>query len=178
MLPVEIDCLTHVHNSTAFLLFATAMMRIPVWHIFNSMFWTWTKIRIQPSHSFNPAFVTFSDTHIQPFNTALRIVNGSRICTFANNQHDLSGLSGQLRHTPFVQAILRWEWMNRTSWCSGDVKSSDVWQGMTHSIFRICLKCSCMLHATIMYERFTYLQLFISCSILPLFILWLVEAVS
>ena len=31
------------------------------------------------------------------------------ICTFANNQHDLSGLSGQLRHTPFVQAILRCE---------------------------------------------------------------------
>lgn len=29
-----------------------------------------------------------------------------RICTFANNQHDLSGLSGELRHTPFVQAIL------------------------------------------------------------------------
>lgn len=28
------------------------------------------------------------------------------ICTFANNQHDLSGLSGQLRDTPFVKAIL------------------------------------------------------------------------
>lgn len=30
----------------------------------------------------------------------------ARICTFANNQHDLSGLSGQLRDTPFVKAIL------------------------------------------------------------------------
>ncbi|CAJ1377812.1 unnamed protein product [Effrenium voratum] len=28
------------------------------------------------------------------------------ICTFANNQHDLSSLSGGLRSTPFVQAIL------------------------------------------------------------------------
>ncbi|CAE7427396.1 unnamed protein product, partial [Symbiodinium natans] len=28
------------------------------------------------------------------------------ICTFANNQHDLSSLSGTLRQTPFVRAIL------------------------------------------------------------------------
>ncbi|CAK9077616.1 unnamed protein product [Durusdinium trenchii] len=51
----------------------------------------------------------FQTVSLLEFHTQQRLLEKDApywICTFANNQHDLSGLSGQLRETPFVKAIL------------------------------------------------------------------------